>query len=139
MPGGDRPAGRGRAEHVGFERAASGVGIPNSTSSSATGRTGESPWSDGLVAAIREGQVSEATVDEKVMRLLRLAAGVGALDGVVPLVDPGTLSAPPEPDVPAVRSVLRRAAALGTVLLRNEGGLGPLSVAKEGAPQTTYM
>ena len=39
------------------------------------------PFGDALVAAVRDGRVSEAAVDDKVLRLLRLAARVGALDG----------------------------------------------------------
>ena len=38
------------------------------------------PFGDALVAAVREGRVSEAAVDDKVLRLLRLAARVGALE-----------------------------------------------------------
>ena len=37
------------------------------------------PFGDALVAAVREGRVSEAAVDDKVARLLRLAQRVGAL------------------------------------------------------------
>jgi hypothetical protein len=36
------------------------------------------PWGDQLVAAVRDGRVPEAAVDDKVLRLLRLAARVGA-------------------------------------------------------------
>lgn len=43
-----------------------------------------SPWGDALVSAVREGRVPESAVDEKLLRLLRLAARVGALDGVKP-------------------------------------------------------
>src|SRR3954449_9158645 len=39
------------------------------------------PWGDALVAAVRDGRVSEAAIDDKVLRLLRLAGRVGALDG----------------------------------------------------------
>jgi beta-glucosidase len=42
------------------------------------------PWGDALVAAVGEGRVPEAAVDDKVLRLLRLAARVGALDGPAP-------------------------------------------------------
>ena len=38
------------------------------------------PWGDALVAAVRAGESSEAAVDDKVLRLLRLAARVGALE-----------------------------------------------------------
>ncbi|MDF2740338.1 MAG: hypothetical protein K0S88_1706, partial [Actinomycetia bacterium] len=37
------------------------------------------PWGDQLIAAVRSGRVPEAAVDDKVLRLLRLAARVGAL------------------------------------------------------------
>src|SRR3954447_24010195 len=39
----------------------------------------EGVWGDALVAAVRAGEVSEAAVDDKVARLLRLAERVGAL------------------------------------------------------------
>ncbi|MET9227821.1 glycoside hydrolase family 3 C-terminal domain-containing protein [Lentzea sp. NPDC003310] len=39
------------------------------------------PWGDLLVAAVEAGEVAESVVDEKVLRLLRLAARVGALEG----------------------------------------------------------
>src|SRR3954451_19168314 len=42
------------------------------------------PWGDALVDALRAGEVSEAAVDDKVLRLLRLAARVGALEGAEP-------------------------------------------------------
>jgi beta-glucosidase len=43
------------------------------------------PWGDALAAAVRDGRVSEAVVDEKVLRILRLAARVGALEGTEPV------------------------------------------------------
>lgn len=62
-----------------------------------------SPWGDALVAAVRDGSVPQSAVDEKVRRLLRLAARVGALEGVEP-------AAPaPEPVAgEAVAALLRR-------------------------------
>ena len=39
------------------------------------------PWGDQLVAAVRAGSVPETIVDDKVVRLLRLARRVGALNG----------------------------------------------------------
>jgi beta-glucosidase len=77
------------------------------------------PWGDALVAAVRDGRVPEAAIDEKVRRLLRLAARVGALDGV----EPATATAPPVVDLPVL---LREAAAAGMVLVRNAGGALPL-------------
>jgi beta-glucosidase len=72
------------------------------------------PWGERLVAAVRAGRVPEAVVDDKVLRLLRLAARVGALDGVDPAVPP----AAPWPDA-TVAAELRASAAAGFVLLRN--------------------
>jgi beta-glucosidase len=82
------------------------------------------PWGDALAAAVREGRVSEAEVDEKVLRLLRLAARVGALDGVPPATPPAQPWAPE-----AVAAELRAAAAAGFVLARNEDGTLPLDPA----------
>jgi beta-glucosidase len=74
-----------------------------------------SPWSDALVAAVRDGSVRAEAVDEKVLRVLRLAARVGALDGVAP-ARPGA-DAWSDAEIAAE---LRASAAAGTVLLRNE-------------------
>jgi beta-glucosidase len=72
------------------------------------------PWGDRLVAAVRSGRVPEAAVDDKALRLLRLAARVGALEGIDPAVPP----AEPWPDA-KVAAELREGAAAGFVLLRN--------------------
>ncbi|MFE4829492.1 glycoside hydrolase family 3 C-terminal domain-containing protein [Streptomyces sp. NPDC056672] len=82
-----------------------------------------SPWADGLLAAVREGLVPVARIDDKVRRLLRLADRVGAL---------GERPVARRPSAPAAdpRGLLRRAVAAGTVLLRNEGGLLPLDPAR---------
>jgi beta-glucosidase len=77
----------------------------------------DGPWGDRLVAAVRDGRVSEAAIDAKVVRLLRLAGRVGVLDGVAP---------PPGPDAPDIPAQLRATAAAGFVLVRNEGPLLPL-------------
>jgi beta-glucosidase len=74
------------------------------------------PWGDQLVAAVRDGRVPEAAVDGKVLRLLRLAARVGALEGIDPAVAPED----PWPEA-AVAAELREGAAAGFVLLRNTG------------------
>ncbi len=76
------------------------------------------PWGDDLVAAVSDGHVSEAAIDDKVLRLLRLAARVGALD-----LDLGAdrLEAEREPwSSAAVAVELRATAAAGFVLVRNE-------------------
>src|SRR4051794_29885780 len=77
------------------------------------------PWGDALVAAVRAGRVSEAAIDDKVLRVLRLAARVGALDG-----EPAAGATRPAPADPP--GELRAAAAAGMVLARNEGGVLPL-------------
>ena len=78
------------------------------------------PWGDALAEAVRQGRLSEAVVDDKVLRLLRLAARVGALS-------PGAPDALTElwTDDRA-RETLRSTAAAGFVLARNRGSLLPL-------------
>jgi beta-glucosidase len=70
------------------------------------------PWGDALVAAVREGRVSEEAVDEKVLRILRLAARVGALEGT----EPATPASWSEEQVAAE---LRSTAAASFVLARS--------------------
>jgi beta-glucosidase len=74
------------------------------------------PWGDALLAAVRAGQVDEAILDDKVLRILRLAARVGGLDGTVPVV----------PAPVDVSRELRATAAASFVLARNEPSLLPL-------------
>ncbi|MPY80032.1 MAG: glycosyl hydrolase [Actinophytocola sp.] len=80
------------------------------------------PWGEALVDAVRAGKVPESAVDDKVMRILRLAARVGALDGIASAVR----------DVPGgyadVGAELRAAAAAGFVLASNTGSMLPLDV-----------
>jgi beta-glucosidase len=71
------------------------------------------PWGAALVAAVRSGEVGQAAVDRKVLRLLRLAARVGALEGFAP----AEARAASADDGPAFA---REVAAAGTVLVRNE-------------------
>src|SRR4051812_36260435 len=68
------------------------------------------PWADELVAAVRSGEIPEPVIDDKVLRLLRLAARVGALEG---------LPAPPPPARPDIAAELRATAAASFVLARN--------------------
>lgn len=79
------------------------------------------PWGDALLEAVRAGRVDEALVDDKVLRILRLAARVGGLDGV-PAAAPAPVDIPRE---------LRTTAAASFVLARNDGLL-PLSRASLG-------
>ncbi len=75
------------------------------------------PWGDALAEAVQDGRVDEDLIDDKVLRILRLAARVGGLTEV------------PAPAVPAAVDIgdeLRAAAAASFVLARNDGLL-PLS------------
>jgi beta-glucosidase len=79
------------------------------------------PWGERLVAAVRAGEVPEDVVDEKVRRVLRLAARVGAWKGIEPAVSPADL--PPALDGAAVA---REVATRSFVLARNAGDVLPL-------------
>jgi beta-glucosidase len=81
------------------------------------------PWGDALTAAVEAGEVPESEVDAKVVRLLRLAARVGALEGFA--ARPGREFTPAH-----TAHELRSAAAAGFVLLRNDGGLLPADPAE---------
>ena len=82
------------------------------------------PWGDTLLAAVFGGKVAEALIDDKVLRILRLAARVGAL-----------AEAPERPLAPygpeRIASELRGAAAASFVLARNDGLL-PLERSRLG-------
>ncbi|MBR7741711.1 glycoside hydrolase family 3 protein [Phycicoccus sp. BSK3Z-2] len=76
----------------------------------------DGPWGEALVAAVREGAVPESAVDDKVRRILLLAARVGGLEGVA--VEPVEHVGPA-----AGVAFAREAAVEGTVLLENDGVL----------------
>jgi beta-glucosidase len=84
------------------------------------------PWGPALVQAVRQGVVSEAAIDDKVLRLLRLAERVGALHDCAPgrSVDPAGADEPWTEG--RARETLRSVAAAGFVLARNEDSLLPL-------------
>jgi beta-glucosidase len=95
----------------------------------------DGPWGELLAQAVTDGAVTAEVLDDKVVRLLRLAGRVGALstpgsssDGSAPpaTADAGTVAA----SAVSVRLVdprlLRRAVAASTVLLRNEAGALPI-------------
>lgn len=77
------------------------------------------PWGPALLAAVRAGTVAEAAIDDKLVRILRLAARAGALTG-------SAVAPVPRFSAAEVASCLRRAAAAGFVLARNDGSLLPL-------------
>ncbi|KUO19921.1 beta-glucosidase family protein [Streptomyces dysideae] len=81
-------------------------------------------WGAPLVEAVRAGAVDEQLIDDKVVRLLRLARHTGRLG------EPGQKSAPPAaPAGPGEDEfrLIRQVAARGMVLLRNEADLLPLT------------
>lgn len=74
------------------------------------------PWGEALVAAVREGTIAESAVDRKIERILRLAARIGAIEGITGVsVEPTHV----EDGV----AFAREAAAAGSVLLKNAGEL----------------
>jgi beta-glucosidase len=81
------------------------------------------PWGDALLAAVRSGEVPESAIDDHVLRVLRLAARVGALNGIAPAV-----VSPPEWTDDEITAELRSGAAASFVLARNEGPVLPLDV-----------
>ncbi|MEZ0112388.1 beta-glucosidase [Catenulispora sp. EB89] len=100
------------------------------------------PWGDALVAAVRAGKVAESVIDDKVIRVLRLAARTGhleAFDADFPAVgsgagsgagsgsDSGSGATAATPD--DAEAQIRDLAARAMVVLRNEGGLLPLDPA----------
>jgi beta-glucosidase len=82
----------------------------------------DNPWGPKLVAAVRAGEVPEEVVDDKVRRVLRLAARVGILDGVPPAV--AGMPAALDGD-----AVAHEVAARSFVLARNENFTLPLEPA----------
>ncbi|MDQ0663007.1 beta-glucosidase [Arthrobacter ulcerisalmonis] len=77
-------------------------------------------WGPKLLAAVNDGRVSRDAILEKVVRILRLAARVGSMEGISPAVT----------EVPApltAAAVAREVAVRGAVLVRNKDGLLPLN------------
>ena len=77
-----------------------------------------SPWTEWLLEAVRSAEVSESAIDGHVLRLLRLAARVGALDGLEPATPPARRWSDEE-----LSAELRAASAAGMVLIKNDGTL----------------
>ncbi len=75
---------------------------------------------DRLHAALADGSVTQAAVDDAVHRYLRTAARVGLLDGKPVVPDPWQVNSD------AHRQVAYEAAAKGVVLLKNQDGVLPL-------------
>jgi beta-glucosidase len=83
-----------------------------------------SPWGDRLVAAVRDGLVPAAVIDEHAKRVLRLAARVGALAGVPE-------SVPPERRPAGIdgAALARQIGSRSLVLAANPTGLLPIDAA----------
>jgi beta-glucosidase len=77
------------------------------------------PWGDQLVAAVLSGAVTEATIDDHLARLLRLAGRVGALQGI-PAERTAEMGPVVAADSPAMRLHLRNLASAGMVLLKGQ-------------------
>lgn len=91
------------------------------------------PWAEGLLAAVRDGRVPEAVIDDKVARIVRLAERVGALSGLAGETLPYDVSgATDDPAGDEVVDLLTEAAARSTVVLRNEDALLPIHPAPRG-------
>jgi beta-glucosidase-like glycosyl hydrolase len=79
------------------------------------------PWGETLITAVRVGEVEESTIDDHLIRLLRLADRVGAVG--TPRDYPDDL---PVPDSTARREQLTRLAAEGMTVLTNRDDVLPL-------------
>lgn len=82
----------------------------------------DGPWGDGLLDAVMSGEVGEDLLDAKVLRLLRLAQRVGALDGV----EPAGAQRDRVADVD-VRGVLRELVSRSMVVLRDDAHALPVA------------
>ncbi|MDQ4503465.1 glycoside hydrolase family 3 C-terminal domain-containing protein [Sinomonas sp. ASV322] len=99
------------------------------------------PWGERLVAAVRRGEVAETTIDDHLARLLLLADRTGGLRrDAAETADGGTAdggespfrSGMPAPGSELRKEQLRRIAARGMVVAKNDGGALPLA----GGPET---
>jgi beta-glucosidase len=81
----------------------------------------ESPWTKWLLEAVQSGKIAESSVDDHVLRILRLAARVGALDGLTAATLPARRWSDDE-----LSAELRTSSAAGMVLIKNDRLL-PLS------------
>jgi beta-glucosidase len=80
----------------------------------------DGPWGDKLLAAVRNGAVPEAAIDDKVSRIFALARRLGGFNGS---------SAPPTPEL-IDRALLQKVTSSSFVLLSNPRAVLPLNRAK---------
>ena len=76
----------------------------------------ESPWTEWLLDEVQSGKISESAIDGHVLRILRLAARVGALDGLEAATPPAQRWRDQE-----LSAELRATSAAGMVLIKNDG------------------
>jgi beta-glucosidase len=76
----------------------------------------ESPWTEWLLEEVQSGKISESAIDGHVLRILRLAARVGALDGLEAATPPARHWSDDE-----VSAELQASSAAGMVLIKNDG------------------
>jgi beta-glucosidase len=81
-------------------------------------------YGSALLAAVRNGQVPLATLNDMVLRILRTMFRVGLFDHPIP-AQPAAYAA--DVSTPAHVEIAREVSAEGTVLLKNDGGLLPLT------------
>lgn len=86
-------------------------------------------WGDGLLDAVRSGEVDESELDDKVLRLLRLARRTGRL--VLPEDDDPLGAGGPAAETATIAPAtsggfLRELAARSVVVLKDDAGLVPL-------------
>lgn len=84
-------------------------------------------FGDALLAAVKKGTVSESTIDEKALRVLRLYDRIGWLDAKDGKVDVVGNS---KRNTPEHIAVARQVGEEGIVLLKNQDNLLPLNVKK---------
>jgi beta-glucosidase len=82
-------------------------------------------FGEGLLQAVKDGQVSEATIDAKVRRLLSTMETAGRFDAPEDTTETAL-------DTPGDRATIRRCAAESIVLLKNDGAL-PVSAGRSVA------
>lgn len=78
---------------------------------------------DALLAALKNGTVKQAVIDDKVRRIIRTMVRTHLLDGPIP-ANAATVNSP------AHQALARRIAQQGIILLKNSNGLLPLNRAK---------
>jgi beta-glucosidase len=76
-----------------------------------------------LKDAVKAGEVSEATLDAMVKRMLQVLERAGLLDAKIPDIERAV-------DLPSDRALARKVASEAIVLLRNEGALLPIDKTK---------